>query len=227
MWYLVVMKSSMVLKINEPCHENWEMMSAVEQGRFCNVCSKNVIDFTKFTDDEIVEYFQKRSGIKSEKVCGRFTAKQIESPIKKVEVPLNSFYRLENSHQMVLWVLMVLIGVFSVSCHDTPQMGKMQIQVNDQKQDQYRLLDTGKSEIILMGDTVMNVPHEKKPSMPKVIKSEVYEEIHVMGEPMMEGGNEILDDAQINVPQKGFQDSLKHSDSVMSVIKGKVAIDRK
>jgi hypothetical protein len=124
---------------------------------------------------------------------------------------------------MVLWVMMVLIGVFSVSCHDAP----LQIQENDQKQDQNRLLNTGKSEIILIGDTVYNVPQKKKPIVPKVIKSEVYEEIHVMGEPMMQGGNEILDDAQINVPQKGFQDSLKHSDSVMTIIKGKVAIDRR
>jgi hypothetical protein len=221
------MKSSMILKIDEPCNENWEVMSAVQKGRFCNVCSKDVIDFTKFTDDEIVEYFQRRSDIKSEKICGRFKASQIESPIKKVEVPMNSFYRLENSHQMVLWVMMVLIGVFSVSCHDAPQMGKMQIQENDQKQDQNRLLDTGKSEIILMGDTVYNVPQKKNPIIPKVIKGEVSEEIHVMGEPMMQGGGEILDDAQINVPQKGFQDSLKHSDSVMTIIKGKVAIDRK
>ena len=227
MLYEVCMKSSMILKIDEPCNENWEVMSAVEKGRFCDVCSKDVIDFTKFTDDEIVEYFQNRREMKSMSVCGRFKASQIESPIKKIEVPMNSFYRLENSSQMVLWVMMVLIGVFSVSCNENPKMGKVPKEVHDQIQDRKEFIDSENLEVLLMGDTVISVPQKKNPIVPKVIKGEVYEEIHVMGEPMVMGGIEIPDEAQLNVPKTLLQDSVKHSDSVITIIKGKVAIDRK
>jgi len=34
------------LSIPEPCHENWHQMTPTEQGRFCNACSKEVVDFS-------------------------------------------------------------------------------------------------------------------------------------------------------------------------------------
>jgi hypothetical protein len=52
------MKSLMILKIDEPCNENWEMMSAVQKGRFCNVCSKDVIDFTKLQMMRLLNIFR-------------------------------------------------------------------------------------------------------------------------------------------------------------------------
>jgi hypothetical protein len=41
------------------------------------------------------------------------------------------------------------------------------------------------------------------------------------------GGFDIPDEAQLNVPKTLLQDSVKHSNSVITIVKGKVAIDRK
>lgn len=55
------------LSIPKPCHENWDKMSGADKGRFCDVCSKTVIDFTQMKTDEIITYISKSS----ETVCGR------------------------------------------------------------------------------------------------------------------------------------------------------------
>lgn len=64
----------MKVSIPKPCHENWNDMTPGEQGAFCKVCSKVVIDFSKMSDDEIVNYFENRKG---EKTCGRFRVSQV------------------------------------------------------------------------------------------------------------------------------------------------------
>jgi hypothetical protein len=34
------------LQIPEPCHEDWNKMTPVHKGRFCDSCEKAVVDFT-------------------------------------------------------------------------------------------------------------------------------------------------------------------------------------
>lgn len=45
---------AMKVTIPKPCHENWANMTPEEKGRFCQVCSKSVRDFTTATDFEIM-----------------------------------------------------------------------------------------------------------------------------------------------------------------------------
>lgn len=66
----------MKIEINKPCHENWDAMTPNERGAFCAVCSKNVIDFSKQSLDEIKNFFS--SFPKSNKVCGRFKESQLQ-----------------------------------------------------------------------------------------------------------------------------------------------------
>lgn len=35
------------IRIENPCHENWNLMSRNQKGRFCDSCNKTVIDFSK------------------------------------------------------------------------------------------------------------------------------------------------------------------------------------
>jgi predicted house-cleaning NTP pyrophosphatase (Maf/HAM1 superfamily) len=68
----------LLINIPEPCHENWNEMSPREQGAFCNVCSKTVIDFTSLSDEEVKNYFLANHG---QKTCGRFKNTQLSNTI--------------------------------------------------------------------------------------------------------------------------------------------------
>ena len=72
------------LRIPVPCHEGWNNMTPVQDGKFCNSCQKLVVDFTSMSDQEIIRYFQNVKG----NTCGRFRDEQLnrdfETPRKKL-----------------------------------------------------------------------------------------------------------------------------------------------
>jgi len=81
---------SIKLSIPTPCYENWDNMTPNERGRHCDSCNKTVVDFSLFSDRQIIEFFTKATG----HVCGRFTNLQLERQLVYVE-PRNSFlYKL-------------------------------------------------------------------------------------------------------------------------------------
>jgi CarboxypepD_reg-like domain/Secretion system C-terminal sorting domain len=67
------MSHKIQLLVNEPCHENWNEMTAAEQGRFCQSCQTTVTDFSQMSDNEIIKYLAE----KGSKVCGRFYTDQL------------------------------------------------------------------------------------------------------------------------------------------------------
>lgn len=75
------------IKIAEPCHENWDKMLEEEKGRFCLSCQKAVVDFSRMTNEDIINYFEQNAG---KKVCGRISKHQHNTPIsnyRKVITP--------------------------------------------------------------------------------------------------------------------------------------------
>ncbi len=77
------------ISIPEPCHENWQQMTPTEQGRFCNACAKEVVDFSMMTDTEVLNYFTK---ITHEKVCGRALPSQLERTITTPKEPKKKLF---------------------------------------------------------------------------------------------------------------------------------------
>ncbi len=79
------MSKAIQLTVAEPCHQNWDNMSPVQQGRFCGSCQKQVVDFSLMSDRELLQFFQKPS---TGSVCGRFMTdqldRQLEQPAKKL-----------------------------------------------------------------------------------------------------------------------------------------------
>ncbi|HEY9046483.1 MAG TPA: hypothetical protein VIN08_11335 [Ohtaekwangia sp.] len=67
------MKDRFTLSIPTPCHEKWNSFSTTKLGGFCSSCKKEVIDFTKWDEEQIKKYFSKHSS-----VCGRFSADQLK-----------------------------------------------------------------------------------------------------------------------------------------------------
>jgi len=106
--------------IPEPCHENWDKMTPKEQGRFCGVCSKEVVDFTKKTTDDIIDYLAASTG----KTCGRFSADQLDENYQTIPV---------TNVKMRWWKkagisFLALLGVFGLSKNAKAQkMGKVAI----------------------------------------------------------------------------------------------------
>jgi hypothetical protein len=60
------------INIPEPCHQQWQQMGAVNNGRYCNTCSKTVVDFTAMNNDEVIAYLSTTNN-----VCGNFSQHQL------------------------------------------------------------------------------------------------------------------------------------------------------
>jgi len=87
----------MKLKIEEPCHEDWNNMKIGMNSRHCEVCVKSVVDFRKMNRAEIITYMLSNP---NDPVCGRMTKDQFDFrhediPILietlKIQKPSNSF----------------------------------------------------------------------------------------------------------------------------------------
>jgi hypothetical protein len=69
-------------KIDEPCHENWDAMTPMQQGRFCSSCAKPVMDFTRMTDMQVMNYMSTATG----SVCGRMTNFQLNRNFTQYDI---------------------------------------------------------------------------------------------------------------------------------------------
>jgi hypothetical protein len=79
-------KHSLKIDIPTPCTENWENMTPNEHGRHCASCNKTVIDFSLYTDKQLIEFFSKVTG----NICGRIPAFQLQRQLVYTE-PQNHF----------------------------------------------------------------------------------------------------------------------------------------
>ena len=76
------------LSIQKPCSQAWGDMKQMYIGRHCDSCQKTVVDFSKYTDKELVDFFKNAT----HGLCGRFDSRQIN---KNIPIPVtnnNSFF---------------------------------------------------------------------------------------------------------------------------------------
>lgn len=62
------------LSIPKPCHEQWQQMTTVRNGRYCGHCCKTVVDFTVMSNQDVINYLAKNGN-----VCGRLNTSQLSS----------------------------------------------------------------------------------------------------------------------------------------------------
>jgi len=101
----------LLLSIPKPCHENWNEMSPREQGAFCQVCSKTVVDFTSMSDEEVKNYFLNRSG---QKTCGRLRNDQLVSHSNLLPHVLEASIPF---WKKFLAIVFILFGTFLSACN--------------------------------------------------------------------------------------------------------------
>ena len=71
--------SQFKITIPEPCHEDWNVMTPTDQGRFCQTCSKEVIDFTTRSNEEVIKHL-----LKTPSGCARFLPQQLNTSIAPI-----------------------------------------------------------------------------------------------------------------------------------------------
>ncbi len=138
------------LVIANPCHANWNKMSATEKGRFCASCTKEVVDFRDKSKEDIIEYLENYKG--EGQTCGQFSATQIDK-VGKNYINSTLFKRIGIS-------LMAFMGLFSFkeAKGQKPKMGKVAIK-GDVSYNEYNQQNTV-TEVTLFG-TVRTLAGEK------------------------------------------------------------------
>ncbi|KAF2508723.1 hypothetical protein EYY60_16510 [Flavobacterium zhairuonense] len=113
------MTNKIKISIPESCHENWLEMSKTEKGKFCSACQKNVIDFTKSSDREIILAYKKE-----EKLCGRFRISQLD---REMVIP---------KEKKSIWIIAAasLIAFLGLGNQTAKAQGKIRIEQTDKKQ---------------------------------------------------------------------------------------------
>jgi hypothetical protein len=72
------------IKMEFICDQNWDNMTPTQNGRFCDVCDKNVEDFTKFP----LNVVQEKTKNNPSKSCGSFRIEHIDPTIiRPIQAP--------------------------------------------------------------------------------------------------------------------------------------------
>jgi hypothetical protein len=87
------------ISIPKPCREDWTGMELTEEGRFCKQCSKSVIDFSHFSDQQLHDYIEKH---RKSSICGKIPLSKLNKPFI-LSPPKKQFSGW--------WLLSALVGI--------------------------------------------------------------------------------------------------------------------
>jgi len=71
--------------LGRECSQKYEELTDSDDHKFCDACQSIVIDFTEFSDEELIAYFST-----NKQVCGNFNIEQIAKPIQIRYTPIKS-----------------------------------------------------------------------------------------------------------------------------------------
>lgn len=170
------MEQKINIRIPEPCHEDWGQMSNVEKGRFCNSCSKIVVDFTLMQDQEIINYFK---GAAAERTCGRFRMEQLAAPLTAAVVQ-KSVFRTYFSYplQRIAAILITGITLLLTSCKPSVK-GEISTDKTPVDTTFSGTVDSVNTPV-LTGDTIIERPKPVRKPEPKI------DNHNILGEPAIE-----------------------------------------
>jgi hypothetical protein len=115
-------------------------MTPTAQGAFCAACSKEVVDFTNMTDEEVQHFFLNN---RSKKTCGHFRSEQISRI--RITLPENILLQRISGWKKFMAVVMLVFGSMLFGCD-------VQTAVNESTLGKVQL--PSQQEKILTGDTV-------------------------------------------------------------------------
>ena len=113
------------IHIPEPCHEDWNTMLPSQKGKFCLSCKKEVTDFTKYSTEEIIHYFEKNL---HKKICGRFVSDQLA---KTYTIKIAADYQW-TFQKLFLFSFFIVFGfIHTAQSKDTMDSSLVKIQLAD------------------------------------------------------------------------------------------------
>jgi hypothetical protein len=173
------------ITINNPCNENWDAMIPNSQGKHCNQCSKTVIDFTAWHQNDIFNYLNKNA---NNKICGRFTQTQLEEKLPTAEqfVKQISYFRIDDIKKVAA-IFLFVFALAGTSCNEHSTNGAIEItQIDTTKQETINTVNLlGDTTLAPIIDTIQK-PLKGKIEIPKRKKIvTVCEHPEVMGEVAM------------------------------------------
>lgn len=150
------MENKFKVTVPKPCHENWNLMNPTEKGRFCDVCTKSVVDFTDKSSTEIQEYFLIN---KNQRVCGRFRNEQISK--FDIKIPITVLIKQKTFQKAFLLALFIAMGssLFSCKNHNDETLGEVSVvdstkQIKEEPQRTMGIILPPKEKETLIGDTI-------------------------------------------------------------------------
>lgn len=97
--------------IKSPCSENWDSMQNWEKGKYCEVCSKNVFDFSKLDKNEILQTLKANSS-----VCARVPLTKKNSII----ISAKDLLAINTSFTNLIRILILVLCLnITIGCSDT------------------------------------------------------------------------------------------------------------
>jgi hypothetical protein len=105
------MSTNFKISVPKPCHENWNLMTEKSNGRFCDSCSKTVIDFTKMKTLEIQQYFIRNKDVN---ICGHFKNEQVNR--FSIQIPKSTLTKPMSCSKAFLLLLFIVMGNSLFSC---------------------------------------------------------------------------------------------------------------
>jgi len=163
-------KSNFIIRIPEPCHEDWNSMQPDVKGKFCNSCNKSVIDFSYKTDPEIQTILL---NYKDQKVCGRFKKTQIDRPLN-ISINLKDLPKNVSVTKAFAIALFIVFGTFLFSCTDEKGKPINAIEIVKPPQEDERMM---------LGSILSYFPPDsiKTNTITKLNETVSYSETHVAG----------------------------------------------
>jgi len=144
--------SRLKITIEKPCNKiNWTNMSDFERGKFCTICSKNVTDFSKMTDEEIVNYLNRSE----ESICARLNQSQMNRILK-----INKTNKIKHWNKIAATLALMTLTTVSYSNTIEDNYFKTELNIRD--------LPDNKGNI--------NTQISSSDSITKIIKGKVVEE---------------------------------------------------
>lgn len=167
--------TNFIVRIPEPCHEDWNSMQPDAKGKFCNSCNKSVFDFSNKTDSEIKDILKEHQ---NQKVCGHFKKSQVDRPLN-INVSLNDLPKNMSITKAFAIALFLVFGTFLFSCTDN----------KGQKVGEIEVVNIAKENYGVLGGITMSHPSQEV--VEELVTGDIAapeEETVVISEDYVEGG---------------------------------------